>query len=240
MAERSLGRRITRLLFWIVILWFGATILTVLALRWLDPPTSSFMMRARIEAFTSGDRRYRTRYEWVDYSRISPNAAIAVIAAEDQRFAEHVGFDLKSIDESIRQHQHGKRLRGASTISQQVAKNLFLWQDATLTRKGFEAYFTILIETLWSKQRILEMYLNVAEFGRGTYGVSAASHYFYGKTAARLTPAEGALLAAVLPNPHRFSVRAPSVYVLQRQNWILWQMRAIGGRSYLLAFESGK
>jgi monofunctional biosynthetic peptidoglycan transglycosylase len=240
MAERSLGRRITRLLFWIVMLWFGATVLTVLALRWLDPPTSSFMMQARVEALTSGDRKYRTRYEWVDYTRISPNAAIAVIAAEDQRFAEHVGFDLKSIDESIREHQRGKRLRGASTISQQVAKNLFLWQDPTLIRKGFEAYFTVLIETLWSKQRILEMYLNVAEFGRGTYGVGAASRYFYGKPAARLTPAEGALLAAVLPNPRRFNVRSPSAYVQQRQDWILWQMRALGGRSYLLAFESRK
>jgi monofunctional biosynthetic peptidoglycan transglycosylase len=240
MAERSLGRRITRLLFWIVILWFGATVLTVLALRWLDPPTSSFMMRARVEAVTSGDRKYRTRYEWVDYSRISPNAAIAVIAAEDQRFAEHTGFDVKSIDESIREHQRGKRLRGASTISQQVAKNLFLWQDPSLVRKGVEAYFTVLIETLWSKQRILEVYLNIAEFGRSTYGVGAASRYFYGKTAARLTPAEGALLAAVLPNPRRFSVRSPSAYVLQRQSWILWQMRALGGRSYLLAFESRK
>ena len=112
--------------------------------------------------------------------------------------------------------------------------------DPTLIRKGVEAYFTILIETLWSKQRILEMYLNIAEFGRGTYGVGAASRHFYGKTAARLTPAEGALLAAVLPNPLRFSVHSPSAYVRQRQNWILWQMRALGGRSYLLAFESGK
>ncbi len=239
MAERSLGRRITRFLLWIALLWFGATLLTVLALRWLDPPTSAFMMRAQIDALAHGDRKYRTRYEWVDYSRISPNAAIAVIAAEDQRFAEHVGFDLKSIDESIRQHRHGKRLRGASTISQQVAKNLFLWKNPSFVRKGFEAYFTILIETLWPKQRILEMYLNIAEFGRGTYGVGAASRDYFGKPAAHLTPAEGALLAAVLPNPHRFSVRSPSAYVRQRQNWILWQMRALGGRSYLLAFESG-
>ncbi len=239
MAARSLGRRITRFLIWVAILWFGATLLTVLALRWLDAPSSAFMMSARIDALVSGDRRYQTRYEWVDYRRISPNAAIAVIAAEDQRFAEHVGFDLKSIDESIRQHQHGKRLRGASTISQQVAKNLFLWNNPSFVRKGFEAYFTILIETLWPKQRILEMYLNIAEFGRGTYGVGAASRYFYGKSAARLTPAEGALLAAVLPSPRRLSVRSPSAYVRQRQNWILWQMRALGGRSYLLAFESG-
>ncbi len=239
MAERSLGRRISRFLLWIAILWFGATLLTVLALRWLDPPTSAFMMSAQIDALVHGDRRYHTRYEWVDYSRISANAAIAVIAAEDQRFAEHVGFDLKSIDESIRQHRHGKRLRGASTISQQVAKNLFLWKNPSFVRKGFEAYFTILIETLWPKQRTLEMYLNIAEFGRGTYGVGAASRYFFGKPAARLSPSEGALLAAVLPNPRRFSVRAPSAYVRQRQNWILWQMRALGGRSYLLAFESG-
>ena len=130
-------------------------------------------------------------------------------------------------------------LRGASTISQQVAKNLFLWKDPSFVRKGFEAYFTILIETLWPKQRILEMYLNIAEFGRGIYGVGAASRYFFGKPAARLTPSEGALLAAVLPNPRRLSVHSPSAYVRQRQDWILWQMRALGGRSYLLAFESG-
>lgn len=239
MAERSLGRRITRFLLWIVLLWLGATLLTVLALRWLDPPTSTFMMSARMDALADGDRKYRTRYEWVDYSRISSNAAIAVIAAEDQRFAEHVGFDLKSIDESVRQHQRGKALRGASTISQQVAKNLFLWKDPSFVRKGFEAYFTILIETLWPKQRILEMYLNIAEFGRGIYGVGAASRYFFGKPAAHLTPSEGALLAAVLPNPRRLSVHSPSAYVRQRQDWILWQMRALGGRSYLLAFETG-
>ena len=239
MAERSLGRRITRFLLWIVLLWLGATLLTVLALRWLDPPTSTFMMSARMDALADGDRKYRTRYEWVDYSRISANAAIAVIAAEDQRFAEHVGFDLKSIDESVRQHQRGKALRGASTISQQVAKNLFLWKDPSFVRKGFEAYFTILIETLWPKQRILEMYLNIAEFGRGIYGVGAASRYFFGKPAAHLTPSEGALLAAVLPNPRRLSVHSPSAYVRQRQDWILWQMRALGGRSYLLAFETG-
>jgi monofunctional biosynthetic peptidoglycan transglycosylase len=236
-TRRSLWRRILRLLLWIVALWFAATILTVLALRWIDPPASAFMLNASAQATINRDRTYRWRYEWVDYARISPNAAIAVIAAEDQRFAEHVGFDLKSIDESIRQHQRGKRLRGASTITQQVAKNLFLWNGHSFLRKGLEAYFTVLIETLWTKQRTLEVYLNIAEFGRGTYGVGAASRYFYGKSAARLTPEEAALLAAVLPNPRRFSVHAPSYYVRQRQEWILWQMRALGGRSYLLAFE---
>jgi monofunctional biosynthetic peptidoglycan transglycosylase len=237
--RRSLTRRILRLVLWILALWFAATIFTVLALRWIDPPTSAFMMSARFEAMKSGDRRYRTRYEWVDYAHISPNAGIAVIAAEDQRFAEHAGFDLQSIDESIRQHQRGRRLRGASTITQQVAKNLFLWNEHSFVRKGLEAYFTVLIETLWSKQRTLEVYLNVAQFGRGTYGVGAASRYFYGKSAARLTPDEAALLAAVLPNPRRFSVAAPSAYVRERQEWIVWQMSALGGRSYLLALDGG-
>jgi len=236
--RRSLVRRLLRLVLWILALWFAATIFTVLALRWIDPPTSAFMLSARFDALRSGDRNYRTRYEWVDYSRISPNAGIAVIAAEDQRFAEHAGFDLQSIDESIRQHQRGRRLRGASTITQQVAKNLFLWNEHSFVRKGFEAYFTILIETLWSKQRTLEVYLNIAQFGRSTYGVGAASRYFFGKSAARLTPDEAALLAAVLPNPRRMSVTNPSFYVRQRQEWIVWQMRALGGRSYLMAFES--
>lgn len=237
MAQR---RRLVRALAWIVGAWIVATVATVFALRWVNPPTTAFMMNARIDAVKKGDDSYRRRFEWVDYEHISPYAALAVIAAEDQRFPQHSGFDLKSIGDSIEKHRDGKGLRGASTISQQVAKNLFLWQGQNFVRKGLEAYFTVLIETLWPKQRILEMYLNIAEFGRGVYGVGAASRNYFGQSAGRLTPSESALLAAVLPSPRRFSVRSPSRYVQQRQNWILWQMQALGGRSYLFALESSE
>jgi monofunctional biosynthetic peptidoglycan transglycosylase len=215
-------------------------VLAVLVLRWINPPASAFMLSARFTALATGDRTYIERHQWANYANISPDAPLAVIAAEDQRFPEHWGFDLKSIDDSIREHRDGrrKRMRGASTITQQVAKNLFLWKEQTLLRKGLEAYFTVLIEALWPKQRIIEIYLNVAEFGRGVYGVEAASRYFFGRSARWLTADRAALLAAVLPNPLRFKVNAPSNYVRERQTWILSQMRGLGGRSYLFAYES--
>jgi len=159
------------------------------------------------------------------------------VASEDQQFPFHAGFDFKSIRESVRASEHGKKLRGASTISQQVAKNLFLWNGG-FVRKGLEAYFTILIEAMWPKERILEVYLNIAQFGNGVYGVEAAARHFFHKPAARLTSSEAALLAAVLPNPIRFRVDRPSLYVLTRRDWILGQMRDLGGASYLKAIEN--
>lgn len=202
------------------------TALPVLALRWIDPPTSAFML--------TDESGRPLRYEWVDMENISPHAAIAVVAAEDQLFPHHWGFDLNSIREAVQaNHRRPTRVRGASTISQQVAKNLFLWRGRTWVRKGVEAWFTVLLEALWPKQRILEVYLNIAEFGRGIYGVEAASRHFYGKPASRLNADEAALLAAVLPNPRRSRVDRPSAYVLSRQEWILDQMRGLGGASYL-------
>jgi monofunctional biosynthetic peptidoglycan transglycosylase len=211
--------------------------LGVLVLRWVNPPTSAFMLEGRLEAMFAGDRTYRTDYEWVNLEHISPNAAIAVVASEDQQFPFHLGFDLKSIRESVRASEKGKKLRGASTISQQVAKNLFLWNGRSFARKAIEAWFTVLIETLWPKERILEVYLNIVEFGKGIYGVEAASNRFFHKTAARLSSGEAAILAAVLPNPIRMHADRPSAYVLQRREQILGQMRALGGPSYLQALE---
>jgi monofunctional biosynthetic peptidoglycan transglycosylase len=212
--------------------------LVVVSLRWVDPPTSAFMLETRLRAASEGDRTYRTDYEWVNLERISPHAAIAVIASEDQLFPFHAGFDLNSIRESVRASEKGKKkLRGASTISQQVAKNLFLWNGYSFFRKGVEAWLTVLIELTWPKERILEVYLNVAEFGRGIYGVEAAAHRFYHKPAARLTSSEAAILAAVLPNPIKMHADRPSAYVLQRRDQILGQMRALGGASYLQALE---
>jgi monofunctional biosynthetic peptidoglycan transglycosylase len=214
------------------------TAVPVLLLRWFHPLTSAMMLEARVEALIAGESDYRTDFEWANLEEISPHAAIAVIASEDQQFPFHAGFDFKSIREAVRASERGKRLRGASTISQQVAKNLFLWSGRSYVRKGLEAYFTVLIEAMWPKERILEMYLNVAQFGRGVYGVEAAAHRFYRKPASRLTSYEAALLAAVLPNPVRLRVEKPSRYVLSRRDWIRDQMRDLGGTSYLQALES--
>jgi monofunctional glycosyltransferase len=222
-----------------ILAWVLVTAISVLLLRWLQPFTSAFMLEARIHASLARDSAYRTDFEWVNLEQMSPHAAVAVIASEDQQFPFHAGFDFRSIRESVRASERGKRLRGASTISQQVAKNLFLWPGG-FVRKALEAYFTVLIEAMWPKERILEVYLNIAEFGHGVYGVEAAAHRFYHKPAARLTSSEAALLAAVLPNPVRLRVDKPSAYVLSRRDWILGQMRGLGGASYLKALESEK
>jgi monofunctional biosynthetic peptidoglycan transglycosylase len=175
----------------------------------------------------------RIRYQWVDMQAISPSMALAVVAAEDQKFPQHLGFDIKAIGEAWQAYQDGRGVRGASTITQQVAKNLFLWPGRSLVRKGIEAYITLALELLWSKQRILEVYLNVAEFGPGIFGVAAASKTFFGKPTARLSASEAALLAAVLPNPQQRHVARPSPEVLQRRAWILRQMQQLGGPKYL-------
>jgi monofunctional glycosyltransferase len=231
-----------RLLKWIastVVALLVLTALTVALLRFVHPYTSAFMLRERLEAQRTHDTHNQTRYEWVDYRRISPHVALAVIAAEDQQFPFHHGFDVKSIKEAEKTNEEGGRLRGASTISQQLAKNLFLWPGKSYLRKGLEAWFTVLLETLWPKERILETYLNVVQFGPGVYGVEAASRLYFHTSAANLTPADAALLAAVLPNPDRLHVDRPSRYVLERREWILGQMRMLGGDEFLSALAHG-
>jgi monofunctional biosynthetic peptidoglycan transglycosylase len=213
------------------------TCLAVLMLRWVHPFTTAYMLEASAHAAMERNWGYHTDYEWVNLEQISPNAAVAVIASEDQQFPFHAGFDIKSIRESVRASEHGKKLRGASTISQQVAKNLFLWNGG-FVRKALEAYFTVLIEALWPKERILETYLNIAQFGDGVYGVEAAARRFYHKPASRLTSSEAAVLAAVLPNPIKMRVDRPSSYVISRRDWILNQMRDLGGASYLKGIEN--
>ncbi len=207
--------------------------LCVFALRWMNPFTSAFMLERRMEAIADGDRTYRTDFQWVDFAHISPQAAIAVVASEDQQFPFHAGFDLNSIRESVRASERGRRLRGASTISQQVAKNVFLWNGRSYVRKGIEAWFTVLIEVMWTKRRILEVYLNIIELGKGVYGVEAAARRFWHKSAAQLAAPEAATLAAVLPNPIRMHAERPSAYVQSRREVILEQMRALGGPAYL-------
>ncbi len=236
LRARRRRRRIRRLIFILLVsvaLLMVGSAGAVLAWRWMDPLTTSFILQRKASELLAGGRARDVEHRWVAWQAISENAGLAVIASEDQRFAEHWGFDLESIQDAIEERQRGGRMRGASTISQQVAKNLFLWPGRSWLRKGLEAYFTVLIELCWSKRRILEVYLNVAQFGDKTFGVGAASERFFGKRASQLSAYEAALLAAVLPNPVRLRVESPSAYVRQRARWIQRQMRALGGSAHV-------
>jgi len=207
------------------------SLVLVLPWRWIAPPTTAFMVRSWIERRDAGDGAVHHR--WLPFEEISPQLAIAVVAAEDQKFPSHHGFDFESISQALRDRLH--RPRGASTISQQVAKNLFLWRERSLLRKGLEAYLTLLIEGLWPKRRILEVYLNVAEFGPGVFGAGAASELLLGKRARELSLEEAALLAAVLPSPKRMSPRRPSDYLRRRALEIEAEARNLGGTRYLIS-----
>ena len=227
----SLFRLLWRIVACFVWLW-ALTVPLVLLLRFIPPLTTSFMVQT---AFRNGFYSYR----WQSYEQISPNMALAAIAAEDQRFPTHSGFDVDAINAALKDAESGASLRGASTITQQVAKNLFLWPGRSFVRKGVEAWLTVLIELTWSKQRILQTYLNVAQFGDRTFGVEAASQQFFQVSARDLTAEEAALLAAVLPGPELYSVEDPSWEVLNRQAWILDQMSQLGGTAYLQQLYDG-
>jgi monofunctional biosynthetic peptidoglycan transglycosylase len=210
----------------------GAIAVALLAV--VPPPTSAFMIESSIA------RGSLVEYDWQPESKISPQLLIAVVAAEDQRFADHSGFDFDAIERAAKHNSRGGSVRGASTISQQVAKNLFLWPGRSWLRKGLEASLTVMIEKLWTKKRILDVYVNIIELGDGIFGAEAASQHFFGKPASALTPSEAALFAAVLPNPHDLRVDAPSQYVRRRQQSILRQMSAIGGEMYLRRLSASK
>lgn len=232
--KKSLPKRLLRLGIWVAVAFLGSTVLAALFFRFVPVPFSALMAQRRVQSWSS-DKPYVSRHRWVPLEEIAPSMGVAVIAAEDQNFPEHFGFDWKAIEKAVEHNEKSRRKRGASTVSMQTAKNLFLWETRSWVRKGFEAYFTLLLETTWSKRRILEVYLNIVEFGDGIYGVEAASRTFFGKSAKRLTASEAALLAAVLPNPHKFRVNAPSGYVRGRQEWILSQMRQLGGEQVVKA-----
>lgn len=224
-------RRWLRRLLWLPVWLVALTVLQVLPLRWIDPPTSAFMVARQLAGL--GDDDFELRQEWRDLEKISSQLPIALVAAEDQKFPMHRGFDLEAIDKALDGNARGGRVRGASTISQQVAKNLYLWGGGGYVRKGIEAWYTLLLETFWSKRRILEVYANIAEFGDGVYGAEAAAQAFFGKPASALTATEAARLAAVLPNPRKYSARRPGPYVQRRTQWIQRQARQLGGPAYL-------
>ncbi|MCC8364011.1 monofunctional biosynthetic peptidoglycan transglycosylase [Lysobacter sp. A6] len=248
MQARPRRRRLLRWLLIAPLLFALLTVLQVLSLRFIDPPMSAFMVGRHIEAIGAGDWSYRTHYAWRDLEAIAPALPVSLVAAEDQNFASHHGFDFKAIEKARAHNQRMleraakrgtpvKRLRGASTISQQTAKNMFLWRGRSWMRKGLEAWYTVLIETLWSKHRILEVYANVAEFGDGTYGAQAAAVRFFNRNADKLTPAQAARLAAVLPNPRRYDAGHPGPYVQKRSAAIQRQANHLGGSAWLRALD---
>ena len=218
-------------------------VVVVLAVFWgggialfsvMPVPFSAVMVERQLGAWLSGDFGYVAHSDWVSMDEISPWMGLAVIAAEDQKFPDHWGFDVTAIEKALAHNERNEnRIRGASTLSQQTAKNVFLWDGRSWVRKGLEAGLTLGMETVWSKKRILTVYLNIAEFGDGVFGVEAAAQRYFHKPASRLSLSEAALLAAVLPNPLRFKANAPSGYVRNRQAWIMRQMRQLGGESFM-------
>lgn len=235
--RRSRWRRWRRWLLALPLLFAAGSALQVLVLRFVDPPFSAFMVTRQLDAWGDGQWAFHPRYAWRDFDRIAPALPLSMIAAEDQRFATHSGFDLQAIEKARAHNERGGRLRGASTISQQVSKNLFLWSGRSYVRKGIEAWYTVLIELFWPKQRILEVYANIAEFGDGIYGAQAASQAFWGIDASRLSGDQAARLAAVLPAPGRYSASRPGPYVQRRAAWIQRQVRQLGGTAYLDELE---
>ena len=226
-------RRWLRRLLWLPVWFVGFTVLQVAILRFVDPPFSMMMVERQLEAVADGDHDFELYYEWRNRERISSNLSLALVAAEDQTFPSHHGFDLEAIEKAAANNDKGRKVRGGSTISQQTAKNLFLWSGRSWVRKGLEAWYTLLMELMWPKARILEVYANIIEYGDGIYGAQAASRHFFGKDAAQLTPDEASRMAAVLPSPRKYSVSKPGPYVQRRSRAIQRQMRALGGPGYL-------
>ncbi|RWR01533.1 peptidoglycan transglycosylase [[Pantoea] beijingensis] len=230
------GRLLQKLKAWglrVVLSLVGIWLAGIVAFAFFPVPFSAVMVERQLSAWLKGDFAYVAHSDWVDMDAISPWMPLAALAAEDQKFPTHWGFDVEAISSVLENEPGARQIRGASTLSQQTAKNVFLWDGRSWIRKGLEAGITVGIETVWTKRRILTVYLNVAEFGNGVFGVEEASQRFFHKPASKLTQSEAALLAAVLPNPHQFRVNAPSSYVLRRQQWILRQMRQLGGEGFL-------
>jgi monofunctional biosynthetic peptidoglycan transglycosylase len=237
MTAEPRRRRWLRWLWKLPLLLLALSVLQVLALRFVDPPFTAFMAARQLQAWGSGDWGFRITYDWRDLDQVAASMPVSLVAAEDQNFARHDGFDFAAIEKARASNARGRKVRGGSTISQQLAKNLFLWSGqgraSRWVRKGIEAWYTLLIEALWPKSRILEVYANVAEFGDGIYGVQAAARSFWRKDAAALSPTQSATLAAVLPNPKHYSAARPGPYVQRRARWIERNVRRIGGTGYL-------
>ncbi|WP_108804747.1 monofunctional biosynthetic peptidoglycan transglycosylase [Aquimarina sp. Aq107] len=220
-------KKIFRLIFKGFLAFFILSVVWVFIYKWVNVPVTPLMIIRNAQSV----EKTPIEHQWIDLNDISKNLQLAVICSEDQHFLEHRGFDTKAIEKAIREHKTGKRLRGASTISQQTAKNVFLWPQRSWVRKGLESYFTFLIETFWSKERILEIYLNSIEMGNQIYGAEAAAIFWFNKPAKDLTKNEAAAIAAILPNPRKYLAEPVSNYIQKRKKWILLQMRNYGAFS---------
>ncbi|MBZ5875563.1 MULTISPECIES: monofunctional biosynthetic peptidoglycan transglycosylase [Chromohalobacter] len=225
-------RRGLRFLLFAMLGFVGLSVLLVLVFRVVPVFGSMVMLERKVESWVSGEP-ISIQQQWRPWAGLSDNAKLAVIASEDQRFPMHHGFDFNQMQKALDAWFSGDSLRGASTISQQTAKNLFLWTDRSWVRKGLEAWFTVLIELLWPKERILEVYLNIVEWDRGVFGLEAAAQHYFGVSADRLSAAQASRLAAILPNPREWSASRPSSYIVKRSQWIQRQMRQLGGSAYL-------
>ena len=224
-------RHLSNVIRYSLFTFFVVSISGVIIFRFV-PPTITPLMAIRMNEQLRKGEKVKMDYQWVPLEKISPNLQLAVVASEDNRFTEHFGIDFKAIQKARREAAHGRRLRGASTISQQTAKNVFLWPGRSYIRKGIEVYFTLLIELFWGKRHIMEVYLNVIEMGNGIYGAEAAARTYFHKHASSLTRGESALIAATLPNPRRWHPNRPTRYLHGRQQWILWNMNNIGKVEY--------
>ncbi len=229
--KTSILKRIFQYLLKLILGLFVFSILIVLIFKWVPVPVTPLMF-IRIAEQSFDGKELKLDKDWQPISKINPHLPLAVVASEDQRFLHHWGFDFESMEKAFESNKKGKRIRGASTISQQTAKNVFLWPGRNYLRKALEVYFTGLIELFWSKERILEVYLNVIEMGDGIYGAQAASKIYFKKDVAGLSAQQAALIAAILPNPRRYSAHRPTPYILGRQTWILRQMRNIEKLDY--------
>lgn len=226
-AKNPLFKRITNIVTKVFLWFLMVSVLWVLFYRFVNPPITLLMIQRNIERKAAG-KPYKMEKKWVDFDEISDNMKRAAVSAEDQLFLKHIGFDVKAIEKAFAANQKGNKVKGGSTISQQTAKNVFLWPGRSWIRKGFEAYFTLLIEMLWSKERILEVYLNIIEMGDGIYGAEAAAQAYYGKSCRKLSKAQAALIAACFPNPIRWSPKNATPYIRHRQYLILKNMRRLG------------
>jgi len=234
MIKKQLGLRQVKLLFMkLLFTLFLLSIAWVLLYRWVAPPATLHMVKRRAEAGKAVKDDPTIAYTFVPLEEMSPQLPLAVVASEDQLFLQHHGFDFQAIQDAFNRNRKSSKIRGGSTISQQVAKNVFLWHGRSYLRKAVEAYFTILIEVLWGKERILEVYLNIAEMGDGVFGVEAASQKYFHKPAKALGRQQSALLAAVLPNPIKYSAKNPSAYVRTRRRRIARAMNNLGGATYI-------
>lgn len=212
--------------------WFFAiSIALVIVFKWVPVPATPLMVIRTVQQVINGEDIV-WKHDWESIDNISKNLQLAVICSEDQNFLNHHGFDMKAIEKAIEYNKRGKRTRGASTISQQTAKNVFLWPQRSWVRKGLEAYFTFLIELFWSKERVMEVYLNSIEMGNGIYGAEAAAQHWFKKPAAKLTRYQAAAIAAVLPSPMRYRANPASAYIQRRQVWIVTQMGFFGRLDY--------